>query len=100
MVILESLGAGLPVVATAVGGVPDVVRAGQDRWLVPPEDAGALSTAMEEALADRTKRERRGAAGQARVRDEFDVEPWAAGHLQLYSEAINRHASPDRGAET
>ncbi|WP_437960766.1 glycosyltransferase family 4 protein [Sorangium sp. So ce119] len=50
-VVLEALAAARPVVATSVGGIPDVVESGRTGLLVPPRDAGALGRAIREALA-------------------------------------------------
>ena len=52
MILLETIHAGVPIVASAVGGVPDLLPAGT-ALLVPPNDPAALATAMDEVLADR-----------------------------------------------
>jgi teichuronic acid biosynthesis glycosyltransferase TuaC len=52
-VVLEALAAGRPVVATSVGGIPDVVEHGRTGLLVPPGDAAALRAALDEALSRR-----------------------------------------------
>jgi glycosyltransferase involved in cell wall biosynthesis len=64
--LLEAMAAGLPAIATAVAGIPEVLddTAG---WLVPPDDAGALRAALEAAL-EPAERLRRGAAARARAR--------------------------------
>jgi glycosyltransferase involved in cell wall biosynthesis len=67
LAVLEALAAGRGVVATAVGGVPDVVRDGETGWLVRPRDVGALRDALSRALADRAEADRRGATGRDRV---------------------------------
>jgi glycosyltransferase involved in cell wall biosynthesis len=59
MVLAEALVAGLPVVATRVGAVPEVVRDGLEAVLVPPGDVGALARAIDGLAADPAKRERR-----------------------------------------
>jgi glycosyltransferase involved in cell wall biosynthesis/peptidoglycan/xylan/chitin deacetylase (PgdA/CDA1 family) len=64
---LEALALERAVVATEVGGTPDVVRPGETGWLVPPEDSGALAAAMIEALLDPGERARRAARGHALV---------------------------------
>lgn len=66
-IMFEAFAAGLPIVATAVGGVPKAV--GDDALLIPPADAGAAADALERLAADRELRERLRAGGLARVRD-------------------------------
>jgi glycosyltransferase involved in cell wall biosynthesis len=56
LVCLEALAAGLPLVATRVGGIPDVVREGETGFLMEPDDATALGDAIEYLVADRGRR--------------------------------------------
>ncbi len=93
MVLLESLGAGVPVVATAVGGVPGVVRDPEEGWLVAPGDPSSLAEALAEALKDPARRRARGEAGRVRVAREFDLDRWAEGHMDLYHRAVARRRS-------
>ncbi len=65
--ILEAMAAGLPVVATAVGGNPELVVPGETGELVPAEDPPALARALAGLVADREGRERRGREGRARA---------------------------------
>jgi len=88
MVLLEAMGAGVPVVASAVGGVPDVLRPPAEGWLVPPEDPAALAAAIEEALRDEGLRTRVAEAGRARVHHEFDQDVWAERHDAVYRAAM------------
>jgi glycosyltransferase involved in cell wall biosynthesis len=70
---IEALAAGRPVVATRVGGVPDVVREGEDGFLVEPGDVDALAERLARLAADPELRERFGAAGRARVIPRYSV---------------------------
>ncbi len=80
LVILEAMAAGVPVVASAVSGIPEVVVDGETGWLVPCEDPPQLARALGEVLADETETRRRGAAGRGRVdalfRPEVAAELW------------------------
>jgi glycosyltransferase involved in cell wall biosynthesis len=66
-IMFEAFAAGLPIVATAVGGVPEAV--GDDALLIPPSDANAAADALERLAADPELRERLRTGGLARVRD-------------------------------
>lgn len=68
LVILEAMDLAVPVVASAVSGIPEVVVDGQTGWLVPPEDPPRLAAALAEALSDPTEASRRGDAGRERRR--------------------------------
>ena len=83
--ILEAMAAGLPVVATTVGGVPELVLEGETGLLVPPGDPQALAGAIERLLDDSTLRGRLGAAGRIRVEERFDLVSTRQAHLDLYS---------------
>jgi glycosyltransferase involved in cell wall biosynthesis len=71
LVILEAMEAGVPVVASAVSGIPEVVVDGETGWLVPAEEPDALATALAEALADPPEAIRRGIAGRERVMERY-----------------------------
>jgi glycosyltransferase involved in cell wall biosynthesis len=73
-VILEYMASGRPVVATAVGGVPEMVRDGVDGLLVPPGDAGRLADAWRRLLDDPALAARLAAAARARVRERYSKE--------------------------
>jgi glycosyltransferase involved in cell wall biosynthesis len=88
--ILEAMAAGLPVVASSVGGIPELVRDGETGRLVPPGNEGSLATALEETLDDPELRARLGAAGRRRVVDHFSVEACRAAHLELFRSLLRR----------
>jgi len=71
---IEALAAGRPVVATRVGGVPDVVRDGIDGFLVDPGDVEALAERLARLAADPALARQMGEAGRARVLERYSVE--------------------------
>jgi glycosyltransferase involved in cell wall biosynthesis len=71
---IEALASGCPVVATQVGGVPDVVDDGADGFLVPSGAVDELATRLAELAADPGLRARMGDAGQARMRTRYAVD--------------------------
>jgi glycosyltransferase involved in cell wall biosynthesis len=71
---IEALAAGRPVVATRVGGLPDVVREGEDGFLVSPGDVDELADRLERLAADEELRRRMGEAGRERVLPRYSVE--------------------------
>ena len=72
-VVLEAMAAGLPVVATDVGGLSEVVKHGETGSLVAPKDVAALANAISHLLADDTLRAAFGQAGRRRVERRFSV---------------------------
>jgi glycosyltransferase involved in cell wall biosynthesis len=88
MVLLEAMSSGTPIVATQVGGIPDMLDADVDAWLVPPEDPAALSTAIEEALSDPSAAAERAGRSLEKVRTAFDPCLWIEHHEHAYREAV------------
>jgi glycosyltransferase involved in cell wall biosynthesis len=73
LALLEALALGRPAIATAVGGVPEIIEDGRTGLLVPPEDAGALASAIERLRSDPALRLRMGVAAAEVIRTHFDV---------------------------
>ena len=71
-VMVEAMAAGLPVVSTAVSGIPELVRDGENGLLVPPEDPRALASALLRLATDVSLRDRLAAAGRETVAERFD----------------------------
>ena len=82
--ILEAMAAGLPVVASAVGGVPEVVDHGVTGLLVPPRDASSFAQAIQNLIENPVRRREMGIAGRARVRTSFDLPTFLNCHLKVY----------------
>ena len=82
--LVEAMAAGRPIVATAVGGVPDVVADGTCGLLVPAGDAPAMAAALARLVDDPSLRHRMGAEGLARAGREFLAAPVVARLVQLY----------------
>jgi glycosyltransferase involved in cell wall biosynthesis len=83
------MAAGLPVVATCVGGLPDVVVEGETGLLVPPREPEALAEALARLLEDPDLRDRMGRAGQVRA-EEFSDQVMFERLEALYSEILTR----------
>lgn len=82
--LFEAMSAGVPVVATAVGGVPDVAGGGAGALLVPPEDPVALAAGITAVRADSSTAAVRAAAASRRLTDAYGVEPWLDRYDALY----------------
>jgi glycosyltransferase involved in cell wall biosynthesis len=72
-VLIEAMAVGVPIVATRVGGIPDIVADGATGMLVPPQDEKALAAALLELLRDPHRRRAYGEAARRSVDDRFDV---------------------------
>jgi glycosyltransferase involved in cell wall biosynthesis len=92
--VLEAMVAGLPVVASRVGGVGELVEDEETGLLVAPGNPDELSTALERVLGDRELRRRLGAAGRERVERHFDLESFRRAHLDLYYRELTREGLP------
>jgi glycosyltransferase involved in cell wall biosynthesis len=99
-VVLEALAAAVPVVATAVGGTPEVVEDGVTGYLVPPGNAEMLAERILDLLAFEANRRRLGRRGQERVRREFTFAAQAVQYQRLFAEltgtplALPEYVSP------
>ena len=86
--ILEAMAAGLPVVASAVGGVPEEVLDGLTGLVVPPRDPSAFAAALRRILTDRELRERMGAEGRVVVERDFTLDGFRRAHTALYRQLL------------
>ena len=87
VVLMESLAAGRPAIATAITAIPELIVPGVTGWLVPPGDARALADALRSALhTDLATLARMGEEGRARVRELHDIEVQAERLAGLFAE--------------
>ena len=82
--ILESMAAGLPVVATNVGGNPEAVLDGKTGWLVPPENPTVMAEKIIDLLSNPERARSWGEQGRKKVKKLFTVEKMVKNHLELY----------------
>lgn len=94
LVVPEAMLAGLPVVATPVGGVEEAVRDGETGLLVPVGDAVALAAALSRLAADPPLRAALGAAGRQGARARFTAARMAAAYAALWREVVRRPRAP------
>lgn len=95
--LIEAMAAGRPVVATRVGGVPDLVEDGVTGYLVPADDCDALASAVRALLADPERRQAMGAAGRKRVVPAFSAERLLADVDRLYTELLHEKLGRSQG---
>ena len=91
LINLEAMACGTAVVASRVGGIPEVVVADETGWLVEPGDPAALGAALGQALADPARARRMGEAGRRRVEAHFAWDRIAERTLTVYRDAIEAH---------
>jgi glycosyltransferase involved in cell wall biosynthesis len=91
-VVLEAMAAGVPVVATAVGGTPELVEDRKTGVLVPPGDARPITKWLRKVLADRELAAAMGAAGRQRVKAHFTFASQAADYVDLVERLAIRSA--------
>jgi glycosyltransferase involved in cell wall biosynthesis len=90
MTVLESLTAATPVVASDMGGLPEVVRDRVDGRLVPPDDPAALAAALTDLLDDQTLAAEYGRAGRERMVTEFALDRHLGALEDAYGVARSR----------
>ncbi len=94
--VLDALGMGLPVVATRAGGIPEIIADGIHGLLVPARDPAALAAALLDLLQDPARARALGAAGRARVHEEFSVERTVEQTMAAYSRVLAARRSSGR----
>jgi glycosyltransferase involved in cell wall biosynthesis len=90
LAVLEAMAAGVPVIATAIGGTDEVVRDGETGTLVPPASSEALAAAITRTLADREHASRLALAARSLVAREYSVASMVRSVSHLYDELLAR----------
>ncbi len=99
-VALEASAAGVPVVATAVGGTPEVIADRETGFLVPPGESEILAAKVSELLRDGSLRRQFGDAGRTRMQDLFTFASQADAYLKLFDELLHTSRAALRVAAT
>jgi glycosyltransferase involved in cell wall biosynthesis len=94
--LLDAMACARPIVASRVGGIPEVVRHGETGLLVPPKDSRDLAASIIRLLLDPALASRFAEAGLSRVRQKFSLERMVSGTLEVYA----RLAGSSRAADT
>jgi glycosyltransferase involved in cell wall biosynthesis len=87
LTILEAMAAGKPVIATSVGGNPEIVRDGVNGVMVPPADPHSLARAIQELCADPDRAKVFGDAGRLRVDQQFTIDRMVEDYAREYERA-------------
>lgn len=87
LALLEAMALARPIVATAVGGIPEMLVDGESGMLVPPDDPAALAQALAPLLGDAARRERLGRAAYARLTTRFTLDAFADGMFDAFTAA-------------
>lgn len=90
LVLLEAMRAGLPIVATRVSAIPEVVAEDITGLLVPPDDPDALAAAISKLIHEPARRNEMGIGGFERLRERFSPERMARGVVALYEAVLDR----------
>ena len=86
--LLQAASAGVPILASTAGGIPEAVRDGINGVLVPPGDEAALGAALGNLLEDAALRRRLGEAGRELMHREFSIDTMVEGNLAVYRELL------------
>jgi glycosyltransferase involved in cell wall biosynthesis len=87
-VLLEALACGKPVIATNVGGNPEIIVQSENGFLVPPRSPQAIAEAAEVLICDPGERSLMGLHGRELVKQRFSLERMVAEHEQLYASLV------------
>lgn len=90
MVALEAMSRGISIIATNVGGIPELIENGKEGILVPPEDSKALARAINNLLENKELREKLSQAAYKKVKKEFSIKSYSVHMLGFYRSLIKK----------
>jgi len=96
LTVLEGLSSGTAVLATSVGGTPEMIRHGENGWLVEARDQNALAKAMLTLLADQSLRDQLGRDGRREAISRFSTQRFLSEVEELYRDVLNSGGTPHR----
>jgi len=100
LAVLEAMSSGIPVVATAVGGIPEQVQDGENGFLVRPGDLEAMTARTREVLDHPDRARNLGARGREIVEQKFRFESQVQAYLEWFAELREKWNAPSAGART
>lgn len=92
LTVVEAQACGVPVVATRVGGLPEIVTDGETGFLVPPEDPAALAEKVNILLSDPTLAQTMGGKGREKVLAQFQIQQTASAYEEMYRQLAQEKA--------
>jgi len=95
--VLDAMACGVPVVATAAGGIPEMVRDGETGLLAPPRDPAALARAIVRILREQVLAQALSRNAAALVRERFTVDRMVEGNLAVYRRVLGEGAALEGG---
>ena len=97
---IEAMAAGKPVVASRVGGLPELIDDAVTGFLVPPGDSSALAGAISRVLSQKGALDSMGVSARERVRQHFTLEQMAKKNEDFYHELLRNHLDLERGTDS
>ena len=89
MVVLEAMSRGMSIIATTVGGIPEVIESGKEGILISPENPKALAQAINDLLENEELQKKLRQAAYKKVREKYSIEAYSAIMLDFYSSLVN-----------
>lgn len=88
--LLQASAAGVPIIASRAGGIPEAVRDGENGLVLPPADVDALTAALQRLLDDPAERRRLGDGGRKLIAREFSTDTMVEGNLEIYRRLLGQ----------